>query len=155
MKHRKMLALLLASAMTMSLIACGNSTQEAATAETTQEKTETATETTQATGEAGEEVAGVPSYSQIEVGTDYLDYTATIKWTTHRTDRGEDGTLAALITEFNKVYPNITVEVEAIPDFAEEALLRLSSGDYADIMAIPAIDKAEYSTPKPPRQAAP
>lgn len=144
MKLRKMLALLLASAMTMSLIACGNSSQEAATAETTQEKTETATETTQATDEA-EEVAGVPSYSQIEVGTDYLDYTATIKWTTHRTDRGEDGTLAALITEFNKVYPNITVEVEAIPDFAEEALLRLSSGDYADIMAIPAIDKAEYS----------
>ncbi len=92
-----------------------------------------------------EETEGVPSYSQITIGEDYLDYTATIKWTTHRTDRGEDGTLDALVAAFNEMYPNITVEVDAISDFAEVALLRLSSGEYADVIAIPAIDKAEYS----------
>ncbi len=162
MKAKKIIALLLAAAMTFSLVACGgdqsgtSDADAADQAETnddanddagTEADTEADTEAeadTESDADAAPE--GVPSYSSINVGTDYLDYTASIKWTTHRTDRGEDGTLDAIIADFNKMYPNITVEVEAIPDFAEEALLRLSSGDYADIMAIPAIDKAEYST---------
>ena len=149
MKMKKVLALTLAAAMTLSLVACGGAKEETATETKTEEAApaEKEADDSAKAEEATEEApAGVPGYSQIEVGTDYLDFTATIKWTTHRTDRGEDGTLDALVAEFNKVYPNITVEVEAIPDFAEEALLRLSSGDYADIMAIPAIDKAEYAT---------
>ena len=150
MKLKKMLALALTAAMTMSLVACGEAKEETTTEVKTEDasaekEVETSAETT--TDETTEEApTGVPSYSQIEVGTDYLDFTASIKWTTHRTDRGEDGTLDAIVADFNKVYPNITVEVEAIPDFAEAALLRLSSGEYADIMAIPAIDKAEYGT---------
>ncbi len=149
MKLKKVLALTLAAAMTLSLVACGGAKEETTTETKTEETApaeKEADDTAKAEETTEETPAGVPSYSQIEVGTDYLDFTASIKWTTHRTDRGEDGTLDALVAEFNKVYPNITVEVEAIPDFAEEALLRLSSGDYADIMAIPAIDKAEYAT---------
>lgn len=155
MKAKKVLALTLAAAMTLSLAACGKDAEsnagtgqaDAAVEEPSNEAEETETEAETETEQSGEaEAEGVPGYSQINVGTDYLDYTASIKWMTHRTDRGEDGTLDALVAEFNKVYPNITVEVEVSTDFAEEALLKLSSGDYADIMAIPAIDKAEYGT---------
>ena len=146
MKLRKTIALGLAVAMTLTAMGCGNKEEaptEAEKTETTAETTET-TETETTETETTEET-GVPGYASINVGTDYQELTASIKWTTHRTDRGEDGTLDKIVAEFNKVYPNITVEVEAIPDFAEEALLRLSSGDYADLMAIPAIDKAEYA----------
>lgn len=150
MKLRKMLALTLATAMTLSLVACGGS------AETTETTTETATETkTEAEAEVKEEApaaeaeaeapAGVPSYSQIEVGTDYTDLTAEIKWIHHKTDRAEDGTIDAMIAEFNKVYPNITVNAEAVTDYAEDSLLRLSTGDWGDIMFIPAVDKAELA----------
>ena len=146
MKLKKVLAIVMSTVLTASLIACGNA-QEEKTYEDVTQTSETSDETKQGNTESAEETQeGVPSYSQINVGTDYLDFTASIKWTTHRTDRGEDGTLDAIVADFNKVYPNISVEVEAIPDFAEEALLRLTAGDYADIMAIPAIDKAEYGT---------
>ena len=151
MKLRKVLALSLAAALTLtSLAGCGGSAETTESSEKTEaaettEKTEAEPAEKTETAEA-ETPEGVPTYSQITVGEDYTDLTASIKWTTHRTDRGEDGTLDALVADFNKVYPNITVEVEAIPDFAEEALLRLTAGEYADIMAIPAIDKAEYGT---------
>ncbi len=54
--------------------------------------------------------------------------------------------MADLIARFNEVYPNITVETEGITDYAEDALLRLSTGDWGDVMFIPAIDQAELST---------
>ena len=41
------------------------------------------------------------------------------------------------------MYPNITVEHEGITDYAETALLRLPTGDWGDIMFIPAIDMAD------------
>ena len=94
-----------------------------------------------------ESESAVPSYSQITVGEDYTDLTASIKWIHHKTDRQEDGTIDKMIGEFNKVYPNITVETEAITDYTQVALLRLSAGDWGDIMFIPnAVDKAELST---------
>ena len=150
MKLRKMLALTLATAMTLSLVACGGS------AETTETTTETATETkTEAEAEVKEEApaaeaeaeapAGVPTYTQITLGEDYTDLTAEIKWIHHKTDREEDGTIAAMVAEFNKVYPNITVTTEGVTDYAEDALLRLSTGDWGDIMFIPAVDKAELA----------
>ena len=150
MKLRKILALTLAAVMTFSLVACGGSTETteapAAEAETKEEapaaETETKEEAPAAEAEA-EAPAGVPTYSQITLGEDYTDLTATIKYIHCRTDREEDGTFAKLVEEFNKVYPNITVETEGITDYAEDSLLRLSTGDWGDIMFIPAIDKAE------------
>ncbi len=152
MKLRKVLALTLAAAMTFSLVGCGSDESAATTEETT--ATEDAADTTTedaATDDAAEETAdaaeatGVPTYSQITVGEDYTDLTASIKWIHHKTDREEDGTIAAMVAEFNKVYPNITVETEGVTDYAEDALLRLSTGDWGDIMFIPAVDKAELS----------
>ena len=151
MKFKKVTALGMAAVMTMSLAACGSS--ETATTETkTDAATETKTEaaaTTEATveAEATEEVTGVPTYAQVKLGEDYTDLTTTIKFMHPRTDREQDGTMANLIAEFNKVYPNITVETEAITDYAETALLRLPTGaDWGDVMFIPTVDAKELST---------
>ncbi len=89
---------------------------------------------------------GVPGYVDITLGEDYTDLTATIKFIHHKTDREEDGTMASLIAAFNEVYPNITVETEGVTDYAEDSLLRLSTGDWGDIMFIPAVDKADLPT---------
>ena len=64
----------------------------------------------------------------------------------HKTDREEDGTMAKLVEEFNKVYPNITVTTEGITDYAETALLRLPTEDWGDIMFIPSVDAKDLST---------
>lgn len=160
MKIKKIVALCLASAMTLSLVACGG----AATSETTndanaQEVTEStsdaeknevaeATENEEkdaedvAVAENDAQDAAVPSYTQLNLD-DYKDATASIKFIHHKTDRAEDGTMDAMLKAFNAEYPNITVEMEAITDYAEDSLLRLSTGDWGDIMFIPAVDKVE------------
>ena len=127
MKLKKVLALTLAAAMTLSLVACGGATEEAP-AETEAEESDELT------------------YGSIKLGESYTDITTTIKWIHHKTDREEDGTIAKMIAEFNKVYPNITVETEGVTDYQEDSLLRLSTGDWGDIMFIPAVDKAQLST---------
>ena len=53
--------------------------------------------------------------------------------------------MAGYIAKFNETYPDITVEVEGITDYANDALLRLTSGDWGDIMMIPAVDKKELA----------
>lgn len=87
----------------------------------------------------------LPTYDSIKLGEDYKDITATIKFLTHRTDI-VDTVLKGYVEEFNKVYPNITVEYEGITDYAETSLLRLSSKDWGDILMIPAVDKKDLST---------
>ena len=154
MKLRKVLALTLVAAMTFSLAGCGSSddsaaetTTEDAAAEEEAPAEDTAEEEAPAE-EATEDAAaeGGLTYGSITLGEDYTDLTTTIKWIHHKTDREEDGTIANLVAEFNKVYPNITVETEGVTDYQEDSLLRLSTGDWGDIMFIPAVDAAELST---------
>ena len=148
MKLKKALALGMAAVLTLSMVGCGGSKETTESTETT-ETTETteSTETTEATETAEAETEeGALTYASINLGESYTDITTTIKWIHHKTDREEDGTIANLIAEFNKVYPNITVETEGVTDYQEDSLLRLSTGDWGDIMFIPAIDKAELST---------
>ena len=149
MKAKKVLALTLSAAMLLGLTACGGAAEQAAPAatEATEEAAEATEEVAEETEEAAEEVAasGDVTYSTTVLGEN-ADLTASIKWIHHKTDRAEDGTIDAMIAEFNKEYPNITVEAEAVTDFAEDALLRLNAGDWGDIMFIPAIDKADLPT---------
>lgn len=155
MKLKKVLALALAAAMTLSLAACGggnadtntpaDDTNAAAPADNANDDAAAPSDSADDTNAAAP-VEGVPSYSQVNVGTDYTDLTASIKWLHHKTDRAEDGTIDAMIAEFNKVYPNITVEAEAVTDYAEDSLLRLSAGNWGDIMFIPSVDKSDLAT---------
>ena len=90
--------------------------------------------------------ATVPTIDQIKLGEDYTDLTANVKWLTHRTDRVLDGTFANYVVEFNKVYPNITVEFDGITDYAQESLTRLTgSHDWGTMLGIPQVEASEYS----------
>ncbi len=152
MKLRKVLALTLAMSMTLSLAACGGSDEgsaDAPAAETPAADDGAEAETPAADSGAEAEAPAAASgltYASINLGEDYKDLTTTIKFIHHKTDREEDGTIPDLIAKFNEVYPGITVETEGITDYAEDSLLRLSSGDWGDVMFIPAIDAVELPT---------
>ncbi|MBQ8311883.1 MAG: carbohydrate ABC transporter substrate-binding protein [Clostridia bacterium] len=91
--------------------------------------------------------ATVPTIDQIKLGEDYTDLTATVKWLNHRTDLLNSGAWANYIAEFNKVYPNITVEVEGITDYAQDTLTRLTgSDDWGTMMGIPQVEASEFAT---------
>ena len=93
--------------------------------------------------------SAVFKYSKVELGKTGSDISATIKLLTHRTDMLQDSytgvTFKKYLAEFNKMYPNIKVEIEGITDYASISLLRLQGGDWGDIMMIPAIDKKDLS----------
>lgn len=92
----------------------------------------------------------VLSYSTIVLGESYTDITTTIKLYNHRTDLEQDDYAgkkwAEYIADFNALYPNISVEVETDTTYADNALLRLQSGEWGDVMMIPAVDKSDLST---------
>lgn len=154
MKLKKVLALTLAAAMTFSLVGCGGDDAAAdapaadtsADTETEEPAADTETEEPAADDTADDTAApaaGGLSYAAITLGEDYEDITTTIKFIHHKTDREDDGTMADLVSKFNQMYPNITVETEGITDYQEDALLRLSTGDWGDVMFIPAVDAAD------------
>lgn len=150
MKLKRFMALGMAAVMTMSLTACGGSGDKPATGSTDTDNKTASNDNTAAGSDAADggadAAAGGLTYAGIKLGEDYTDITTTIKWMHHKTDRVEDGTLQGYIDEFNKVYPNITVEQEGITDYAETALLRLPTGDWGDIMFIPSIDMVDLET---------
>ncbi len=90
------------------------------------------------------------SYVDVELGKTYTDVKATIKLLTHRTDMLKPDypgvSFAEYLEEFNRMYPNITVNAEGVTDYAGTALLRLQGGDWGDIMMIPTIDKKDLAT---------
>src|SRR5574344_849163 len=90
------------------------------------------------------------SYADVELGKTYTDVTATIKVLTQRTDMLKPDypgvTFAKYLEEFNKMYPNIKVDIEGITDYANTSLLRLQGGDWGDVMMIPAVDKKDLPT---------
>jgi len=133
MSKKKVLSLLTAVAMAVTTMGCGATSETVSTP-----ASQTPVEADAARGE-------VPSYTTLNLD-DYTDFTASIKFVHHKTDREADGTMAAMIAEFNKEFPNITVTTEAVTDYAEDSLLRLSTGDWGDIMFIPAVDKSDLPT---------
>ena len=148
MKLKKVLAVTLVAAMTMSLAACGS--QES----TTTDGGATTNGVAEATGtESGASDAGAGSglsYADITLGEDYTDITTTIHVFNQRTDMAEDSyngkNWDAYIADFNEMYPNITVEIETDTEYSSNSILRLQSGDWGDIMMIPAVDKADLSS---------
>ena len=142
MKLKKVLALAMSSVLTLSLVGCGSSKSNESTDATV---TKTPND---AVSETAQEDSDTWSYSSIKLGEDYTDLTTTIKFFHGRTDRdsnsGGDGKIQEYIAEFNKLYPNITVTTEAVTDYNNEALLRLTAGNWGDVMFLIAMDKDEY-----------
>lgn len=93
--------------------------------------------------------ASLPNFLDLKVGEDYTDLNVTIKYITHRTDLVTSSTAYQdlYIAEFNKLYPGITVELEGVTDFAQDALVRLTgSDDWGDVMNIPQVENSEFGT---------
>ncbi len=87
--------------------------------------------------------AAVPTIDNITLSTkdkpgDYADLTATIQILTDRTDIVDDVYMNKYVPLFNELYPNITVEYEAVSDYENSLKLRMTTGDWGDICFIPA-----------------
>lgn len=76
------------------------------------------------------------SYQDLVLGEDYTDLSADIKFITNKTDI-IDTTMREYADEFNEMYPNINIEYEGITNYADEIMLRLTTGDWGDICMIP------------------
>lgn len=91
--------------------------------------------------DAGKTDLGV-TYSQIKLG-EHTDLKADLKFLTHKTDV-VDTEFKDYVTEFQKMYPNITIEYEGITNYADDITTRLTTGDWGDICMIPTtVDKDE------------
>ena len=121
MKAKRVLAVTMAAMMIMSLTACGNSGNS-----------------------GGKEKTKIDvTFDQIEVGKDYTDIKADLKFLTHKTDV-IDTKFQEYIKEFQKMYPNVNIEYEGVTDYANGVTTRLSTGDWGDICMVPTtIDKDE------------
>ena len=90
------------------------------------------------------------NYADITLGEDYTDLTVDLKFLTNRTDMMDSDysgkNWEQYLAEFNEMYPNIHVEIEAVTDYAQDSLLRLQGGNWGDIMMIPEVDRSDLST---------
>ena len=115
---KKLVSALLAVLMLLSLAACGGQDDSQGGSPS---------------GGGGESKnTQLPTIDQIKLGEDYQDITATVKILTNRTDI-VDTTYAGYAAKFKELYPNITVEYEAVTDYEESLKLRLTTGDWGDI----------------------
>lgn len=139
-KAKRLFAISMAALMAAaSLAACGNSSSE------TQAPASDSTGGDAAGDSAADSTAdsGLPTIDQLTLGEDYTDLSADLVVLTHRTDI-VDTKLAGYVEEFQKLYPNINIEYQAVTDYAEDMTLRLTTDDWGDICMIPTtIDKAE------------
>lgn len=147
MKLKKVLAVSLAAAMTLSMAACGSNEGTSSTDSNAAPSTETGSASNTGSDASAD---GELSYAGIVLGESYTDITTTIHVFNQRTDMAEASypgkNWDAYIADFNKMYPNITVEIETDTNYSDDSILRLQSGDWGDIMMIPAVDKVDLST---------
>lgn len=89
-------------------------------------------------------------FLDIQVGTTDTDLKGTVKFLTNRTDMQKDDYNGVgwkqYVSEFNKLYPNITIDVEGLTDYASDSLTRLQGGDWGDVMMIPSVVPADLPT---------
>lgn len=133
MNDKKLVAMMVGAAVMCSLTACGGKNVEDASVE--QNGTEVAEQTL--------------SYADIKIGEEDTDLTAEITMFNHRTDLESSDYLgkkwSEYLEDFNKVYPNIKVDITTDSNYAADALTHLQSGDYETIIMIPPVDKADLS----------
>ncbi|MDO0937387.1 ABC transporter substrate-binding protein [Streptomyces sp. DG2A-72] len=80
-----------------------------------------------------------------EAPDDPAQVSGTIKVLTVRTDLVQDGTMDRYAAEFNKTYPKVEVEFEALTNYEAEVKIRMNTENYGDVLLIPAvIKKSDY-----------
>jgi ABC-type glycerol-3-phosphate transport system substrate-binding protein len=69
----------------------------------------------------------------------------TITVLTVRTDLVQDGTMDKYAAEFNKTYPKVEVEFQALTNYESEIKIRMNTENYGDVLLIPAVvEKDDY-----------
>ncbi|MGR6973371.1 extracellular solute-binding protein [Streptomyces cynarae] len=77
--------------------------------------------------------------------TDPSKVNGTITVLTVRTDLVQNGTMKKYAAEFNKTYPKVKVEFQALTNYEAEVKIRMNTEDYGDVLLIPAvIKKSDY-----------
>lgn len=116
---KKLVSILLSTAMITSLLAGCGSGKEAETTDTTTETSDVAVTDT-ATTEA--EAAG--------------DFSGDLTVLTHRTDL-IDTKYADYKKEFEARYPDVNIKFEAITDYEGDVAIRMGTSDYGDVLMLP------------------
>ena len=150
MKTKRIACIAMAGLMAASLAGCGSGDDK--TEATTKATTEAATEAagSDSADDTTADAEGIKSYADIQLGTDFTDLSAEIKFYNNRTDMDSDDyggkNWKQYLEDFNKEYPNIKVDVITDTNYADDALTHLQSGNYETVMCIPAVDMADLST---------
>ncbi|WP_455717064.1 ABC transporter substrate-binding protein [Anaerosporobacter sp.] len=147
MRLKKFVAIGTAVVLSLSMVACSSKKNDnSKNTPTTKEENEGAG-TEEETPEVSDDET--LSYANIVLGESYTDISTTIKFYNNRTDMNQSDYAGKkweeYVAEFNKMYPNIKVDIDADTTYADSALLRLQSGDFGDIMMIPEVDKKDLS----------
>ncbi|MFJ8106451.1 extracellular solute-binding protein [Streptomyces sp. NPDC096132] len=80
-----------------------------------------------------------------EAPDDPSKVSGTITVLTVRTDLVQDGTMKKYAAEFNKTYPKVKVEFQALTNYEAEIKIRMNTEDYGDVLLIPGvIKKSDY-----------
>ena len=148
MKSKRIACIAMAGLMAASLAGCGSGSDDK---ETTTAATKAGTEAAKSdSDDTTADAEGIKSYADIQLGTDFTDLSAEIKFYNNRTDMDSDDyggkNWKQYLEDFNKEYPNIKVDIITDTNYAEDALTHLQSGNYETVMCIPAVDMADLST---------
>lgn len=128
---KKLQALLMVSALTLSLAACGSGTQTGQTAEGGAETTTEAVET-EATETEAAEVTDAPEGE-----------TVTLKMYAHYTSADEKAQLDYAMNEMKKIMPNVEIEVDVMPqDSGAKLKTYFATGSLPDIFEVSTSDIA-------------
>ena len=146
-KHIYMVGLV--ASVVFSLAACGGKTTVESTSDSNSGD-RLSTEVDGKTDEKTEADSQDIEYNDIKLGETGKDIKTTLKILDNRTDMLKDdytGTpWKTYVENFNKIYPDIIIEIEGVTNYAQDSLLRLQGGDWGDIMMIPEVDKSDLST---------
>lgn len=127
-KFSKLLSLLLIFVMAFSLTACGGKGEDA--------ETDNKGAVNGGTEADSNDSEAFPTIDALVLGQDYTDIKADLKFLTHRTDI-VDTKFAGYIAEFQKLYPNVKITYEAVTDYREDVIIRLTTENWGDICMIP------------------
>lgn len=121
---KRIIAMLLAVLMIVSLAACGKTEAPVVTEGNTANNAQT-NEGNEAPANDGEKI--------------------TLTFFTNRTDYVADGTYDAYEAEFQKTYPNVDIDFQGLTDYDNDILTLLNGGEYGDICMIKGVDSTELS----------
>ncbi|WP_310605098.1 ABC transporter substrate-binding protein [Anaerosporobacter sp.] len=153
MRLKKFVAIGTAVVLSLSCVACSSNSKKSNDKTTNNQPSTEATDNASKGDDTSNDVDTSSnealSYENIVLGESYTDISTTIKFYNNRTDLNQEDysgkKWSDYVAEFNQMYPNIKVEIDADTTYAESALLRLQSGNYGDILMIPEVDKTDLS----------